>query len=79
MQIDVDLDLCCASGMCALVAGELFDQSDRDGTVIVRRPRVPARLQPIARECERNCPCGAISVRLIEDSPRRRPGPVGAA
>lgn len=63
MIIEVDADRCCGSGMCALVAGDLFDQTDRHGTVVVLRPRVPPELERLARECERNCPCGAISLR----------------
>ena len=63
MFIEVDTERCCGSGMCALVAGDLFDQADRDGTVVVRRPEVPPDRQWLARECARNCPCGAISLR----------------
>ena len=63
MFIEADTERCCGSGMCALVAGELFDQTDDDGTVIVLRPEVPEDLRELALECERNCPCGAISVR----------------
>lgn len=60
MFIEVDEERCCGSGMCALVAGELFDQAPGDGTVVVLHPQVPAELVGLARECERNCPCGAI-------------------
>ncbi|MEU0840420.1 ferredoxin [Streptomyces sp. NPDC005962] len=75
MFIEADTGRCCGSGMCALVAGELFDQTEDDGTVIVLRPEVPEAaegaegLRELALECERNCPCGAISVRTGGPAP----------
>jgi ferredoxin len=63
MFIEVDTGRCCGSGMCALVAADLFDQAERDGTVVVLRPEVPSDRHELARECARNCPCQAISLR----------------
>jgi ferredoxin len=63
MLIEVDTGRCCASGMCALVAGDLFDQSEQDGTVVVLVPEVPPDRWAAARECEHNCPCQAITLR----------------
>lgn len=71
MLIEVDADRCCGSGMCALVAGDLFDQSEHDGTVIALTVEVPAERQAVARECEHNCPCGAITL-VYPDEPGRR-------
>jgi ferredoxin len=62
MYLDADLERCCGSGMCALRAPALFDQSDDDGTVIVRQRQVPDDARNLAAECVRTCPSGAISV-----------------
>ena len=63
MIIEADTDRCCGSGMCAVMASDLFDQSREDGTVIVLRPQVPPERQAAARECVHHCPSGAISLR----------------
>lgn len=65
-RITADPRVCVGSGMCALTAPDLFDQSDKDGTVLVLRP-VPADTQiGDAEEAVRGCPSGAL--RLAERS-----------
>jgi ferredoxin len=60
MRIAADTDVCVGSGMCALTAPELFDQSDKDGTVLLVRP-VPAEAQiKDAEDAVRACPSGAL-------------------
>jgi ferredoxin len=72
MIIEADPDRCCGSGMCAVLASDLFDQSEYDGTVIVLQHEVPPDRQAVARECIHNCPSGAISVRSADDAGRQQ-------
>lgn len=60
--IEADSELCVGSGMCALTAPDLFDQSEDDGTVVVLRP-VPADPElGDARDAVRRCPSGALKL-----------------
>ncbi|MBM9438323.1 ferredoxin [Actinacidiphila bryophytorum] len=62
MPIEADPEVCVGSGMCALTAPGLFDQSQDDGTVVVLRP-VPAdpELDDV-RDAVRRCPSGALKL-----------------
>lgn len=62
MVIDADPDLCVGSGMCALTAPDLFDQSQDDGTVVVLRPVPADRELDDARDAVRRCPSGALKL-----------------
>ncbi|KJS62331.1 ferredoxin [Streptomyces rubellomurinus] len=74
MQVKVDRELCCSSGMCVTNSPEIFDQDDRDGLVMLRqstfRPEQFAELRLAADLC----PGGAISVveDAVEDDAARR-------
>lgn len=61
--IEVDVERCAGAGMCTLLAPELFDQTDVDGTVIVLRAEVMGPAVDLALQCARTCPTGAVSVR----------------
>jgi ferredoxin len=64
MRITVDRELCCASGQCARIAPELFDQSDEDGTaVLLTTAALHASQLDDAREAAARCPSTAL--RLI--------------
>jgi beta-lactamase class A/ferredoxin len=70
--VEVDEDACCASGRCAATEPRVFDQSEQDGTVILRTPTVAAELRDAVLLCQSLCPCGAISVSpapAAEDPP----------
>ncbi|MFE4358120.1 MULTISPECIES: ferredoxin [unclassified Kitasatospora] len=62
MRITVDVDRCIGSGMCALTAGEVFDQREEDGTSVVRQPDPPAEALDAVREAVALCPASAISL-----------------
>jgi len=62
LAVEVDPEACCASGRCAATEPRVFDQSEHDGTVILRTPVVPAELRDSVLLCQSLCPCGAISV-----------------
>jgi ferredoxin len=60
MRIESDTDVCVGSGMCALTASNLFDQSDTDGTVVVLIPEPTGEQLQDAEEAVRRCPSGAL-------------------
>ncbi|MQS34751.1 ferredoxin [Streptomyces katsurahamanus] len=64
MRITVDAERCVGSGMCVLTAGEVFDQRQDDGKVIVLRPEPPAEMQDSVREAVDLCPAAAIVFSL---------------
>jgi ferredoxin len=61
MRVRVDQDQCCSSGMCTLLAPEVFDQDVWDGQVILLDPTPPPDCQEAVRQAIQACPCGAIS------------------
>ncbi|MFJ2581888.1 ferredoxin [Kitasatospora aureofaciens] len=62
MQVSVDRDRCCSSGLCALNAPEIFDQDEQDGRVMLRQTVFrPGQFADI-RLAGELCPCGAITV-----------------
>lgn len=62
MKIEVDLDRCCASGMCVLTDPEVFDQNEEDGTVVLLAAEPSAEHHESARQAAQLCPSGAIRV-----------------
>ena len=67
MQVTIDQDLCCSAGQCVLAAPEVFDQSDDDGLVRLRRPSPGAGLHADVRLAAALCPSGAITVAEAPD------------
>lgn len=63
MKVQIDQELCCSSGMCALNVPEIFDQRDEDGVGVVLEPSPPDRLQNAVRHAASLCPSGAITVQ----------------
>jgi ferredoxin len=60
--LEADSGTCIGSGMCALTAPGLFDQSQDDGTVVLLKP-VPADFElGDARDAVRRCPSGALKL-----------------
>lgn len=64
IEICADLARCCGAGHCVRIAPEVFDQSERDGTVILLQSRLPGRLEGVIREAASLCPTSAIIVRI---------------
>ncbi|PXX68741.1 ferredoxin [Nocardia tenerifensis] len=60
MRITVDRHRCVGAGMCALLAGAVFDQDADDGKVRLLHPSPPSAERAAARDAERACPSGAI-------------------
>jgi ferredoxin len=44
------------------IAPQVFDQDERDGTVILLQPHPPDDLAPLVREAAAVCPTSAIAV-----------------
>jgi ferredoxin len=65
MRIIADRDRCIGSGQCVLSLPEMFDQSERDGRVLVSDARPDPGDFDDARTAVRLCPSRALS--LAED------------
>jgi ferredoxin len=66
MRVEVEADMCIGAGMCVLLAGEVFDQSEDEGVVVVLDERPPAHLHGAVREAVLRCPAAVI--RAHEDA-----------
>lgn len=62
MKVTVDTGRCVASGQCALLAPDTFDQRDDDGVVSLRNDNPPADQHDLVHHAELACPSGAITV-----------------
>ncbi|MFD7415715.1 ferredoxin [Kitasatospora purpeofusca] len=62
MQVSVDRDRCCSSGMCVTNAPEVFDQDDGDSLVILRQTVVLPEQFDDVRLAAELCPGRAITV-----------------
>jgi ferredoxin len=62
MHVSVDQDRCIASGQCVLVAGEVFDQREEDGTVVLLDADPPGGLARPVAEAVKLCPGQAITL-----------------
>jgi ferredoxin len=62
MRIAVDQDKCVSSGQCVLNAGDLFDQRDDDGVVILLEDTPTAEQADNARKAAAACPALAIDI-----------------
>jgi ferredoxin len=62
MKIQADTSVCVASGQCALLAPETFDQRDDNGIVVLRDDEPPAEHQDTVRLAVLTCPSGALSL-----------------
>jgi ferredoxin len=64
MKVAVEQDKCVASGQCVLLAPDVFDQRDEDGSVVLLQENPPAELHDDVREAARVCP--ALAIQLAE-------------
>ncbi|MFC3996396.1 ferredoxin [Nocardiopsis sediminis] len=60
MRVEVDEHRCVASGQCVLIAPEVFDQRDEDGTVVLLESAPAPDRRAGAREAAMLCPASAI-------------------
>ena len=62
MKVTVDQDKCVGSGHCVVAAGEVFDQRDEDGIVVLLNSDPPAEQAADVRQAAAVCPALAIVV-----------------
>jgi ferredoxin len=62
VKVTVDQDKCVSSGQCVLNAGEVFDQRDDDGVVILLTDNPPHEQAENARKAAAACPALAIDI-----------------
>ncbi len=62
MRVIVDQDTCVSSGQCVLHAGEVFDQRDEDGVVVLLNENPPEELADAVRKAAAACPALAIHI-----------------
>ncbi|WP_058042042.1 ferredoxin [Streptomyces roseifaciens] len=62
MRIEIDKDLCCGAGTCVLLAPDVFDQNDEDGTVILLDATPGAEQRAAVEEAVVRCPTAVISI-----------------
>ncbi|MGW2373358.1 MULTISPECIES: ferredoxin [Kitasatospora] len=67
MQVSVDRDRCCSSGMCVTNVPEVFEQDDQDALVKLRQTSIRPDQFDDLRLAAELCPGGAITV--TEDGP----------
>ena len=59
IQLTVDRDLCCGSGLCWDTAPDFFDVDD-EGIVVLRRSEAAPADLPLLSAAIRTCPTGTI-------------------
>jgi ferredoxin len=62
MKVTVDQDRCVSSGQCVLNAGEVFDQRDEDGVVVLLAADPPPEQADNVRKAAAACPALAIDI-----------------
>ena len=62
MKVTVDQEKCVSSGQCVLNAGELFDQRDEDGVVLLLDDSPGPDQADNARRAAAACPALAIEI-----------------
>jgi ferredoxin len=62
MKVIIDQDRCVASGQCVMAAGEVFDQRDEDGIVVLLNDNPPAEQADDVRQAAAVCPALAITI-----------------
>jgi ferredoxin len=62
MRVHTDIAKCVGAGQCALVAPEVFDQKDEDGTVILLQVEPASEHADAVAEAVMLCPAQAIQL-----------------
>ena len=62
MRVTVDQDKCVSSGQCVLNAGDVFDQRDDDGVVLLLTDSPPSEQADNVRNAAAACPALAIDI-----------------
>ncbi|GGU59667.1 ferredoxin [Streptomyces albospinus] len=62
MKVTIDEDRCVGAGQCVLAAGDVFDQRDEDGIVVLLDPTPSGARLVEVEEAAASCPALAITV-----------------
>jgi ferredoxin len=62
MKIAIDAGACIGAGQCVLSAPAVFDQDERDGTVVLLQPEPSLNLRNAVLEAAEKCPARVIEV-----------------
>jgi ferredoxin len=62
MRVEVHGDRCIGSGVCAMVAPEVFDQRDDDGVVILLGEHPDEQHHESVYEAATRCPASVIEI-----------------
>ncbi|MDT5246838.1 MAG: hypothetical protein QOD36_4214 [Mycobacterium sp.] len=62
MKVTVDQDKCVSSGQCVLNAGDVFDQRDDDGVVVLLTDNPSPDQAENTRKAATGCPALAIDI-----------------
>ena len=62
MRLKVDAERCIGSGQCVMVASEVFDQDEDDGTVVVLIEEIAPEQEDDVREAIASCPARVIRI-----------------
>lgn len=62
MRVEIHADRCIGSGVCALVAAEVFDQRDDDGVVVLLDEHPAQRHHESVHEAATRCPAAVIEI-----------------
>jgi ferredoxin len=62
MKVTVEQDKCVSAGQCVLNAGEVFDQRDDDGVVLLLNDSPPSEHAVNVRNAAAACPALAIDI-----------------
>jgi ferredoxin len=63
MRVEVHVDRCIGSGVCALVAADVFSQRDDDGVVVLLDEYPGEQHHRSVYEAADRCPAAVIEVR----------------
>jgi len=66
MRVEIHVDRCIGSGVCALVAPEVFDQRDDDGVVVLLAESPADEHHDSVYEAEIRCPAAVIEIRTAQ-------------
>jgi ferredoxin len=65
MHVEVNAAKCVASGQCVLIAPEVFDQREDEGTVMLLDDPPAPKNHDRVREAALVCPSGAITLKEL--------------